>query len=279
MGHSDHWECVMPRLEDALSQLLPLATTEGEAIKGEKLTLNWLLDDQGNRVYGAFIETPIGLLAEAGPLGILALAVPTADARGLALWSGYPFLSRGMPVDMEVMRVWPWENGIEAEVIAQTADGMLISFFDLFYFRDAKKYAIGGAVKVELGAIAFSLQRASTPPIIVDDPDLVRAMRMEFEPQDALDPVEIPTKGMAGLFPVEGWEPSEYGFHGPLKSLQTIHSGGREYYRAVVTVLRGQEDFDLPILAASHVMAGEIPEIGDDVSGHLWLHGRLLGEE
>lgn len=276
MGHGDHWECIVTDMKEAIMNLLPLAISKGVTVPGDVLHLGFLNDEEGGVVEGEFDEMPVGLVHDHGPFTSIVLVVPTIDKKSKYVWSVYPCLSKGVQVEITIKEIKPWENRIEAEISGETTDGLNISFFDLFYFRNAKKYQVGKTFNFELGAIAFSLHRATNMPIYINDPDVIAAMRQGTEEEGVLDPIEIQTEGMAALIPIKDWDSYEYNFQGTVKSSQTMIGNGKKFLRLDITVMRNEMDFDLPVLIAPHVVEDYWPEVGQDVTGRLWVHGRLI---
>lgn len=278
-AHGDHWKSLVHDTDRVIDEFLPFIIENGELEIGSKTTLPMQYDAAGNIVDEPHEEMPFGMRYDAGPFSMLSVIVANGFDRSMNLWTAYPFLSKGETVTLEVCDIKPWENGIEAEVEGETEDGCLLSFFDLYYFRDHSKYKAGDKIEVELGAMAFDVQQAQKQTFIIDDPERVRELREILGDEDDTGPLEVSTEGMACLLPIEAsaWNSFEYMFQGPVKSVETVLGHGMVFYRTVVTVIRVEEDFDLPILIGKHVIEDNPPQVGDDVTGHLWLHGEVKG--
>ena len=285
MGHGDHWNCVSRDVEAAVTRFLPLTTQHGEPIAGSTRILPFRMDDDGNTVEGEFEGRSIGLVHTDGPVRTLAVLVPDSRGESTHVWTVYPFAKAGIEHRLKIAEIHEWENRVEAEITAETEDGYLITFFDVFYFQNAPLYDIGKTYTFRLGALAYDMQVAEERSFEISDPESVRVLR-EARREVGADggesengPIEVHTRGMAALFPIEDWDPSDFSFHGPTKKVLTTPLDGQNFFELVTTVLRGEKDFDIPILAADHVLEGGQPTVGDDVTGAIWIHGHLIDDE
>ncbi len=280
MGHGDHWECVWPPAEEAVGTLLPWTVENGEMMSGTRRRLPISSDveiEVGSRTFEA---TPFALVADAGPFQSLCVLVPNNRHGRNEVWTGYPFASAGLGYRLTIEGIHEWENGIEAEISAQTADGLPVTFFDLHYFRNADRYELGETYPFILGAMAFKLQPADRGQFEITDPKIVRQIRaldddLEQDGVVDLSPVAIETEGAAIMLPIEGWDAFEYTIQAPVKSVVEREFDGRRFYEVRATVLRMDQDLDLPILAAEHVIEGGVPKVGQDIAGGIWVHGYL----
>lgn len=279
MGHGDHWECILPSVDEAITRLIPEAINYGETVDGNSFCFtnrsgaDWAEDgvDPSGPV-------PIGIVFDTGAYSILVLMLfkEVEGEKNWTLWSGYPFLTTGTRVELEITDISPWGNGVEAEITGSTSDGIEISYFDCFYFRDAEKYELGKRLTVELGALAFKARILDPQTIILEDPAVIEKLRSISGDFDSSKPLEIRTEGMAALLPIKGWDCYEYSFQGPVKKIEQMPGQENNFSRIVATVIRGEEDYDLPILVSQHVMDGALVEVGEDIAGHLWVHGQLV---
>ena len=279
MGHGDHWACILPDTNDAVATFLPRVLHDGEPIEGRKMPFSTLFGEDGGMVEGEFEETPIGLLKDFGAFSALAIIVRDAAGNAMNLWTGFPFLSQGVRVDLKITEINEWEHGLEAEISGETSDGLQITYFDLFYFRDAEKYHVGERVSVELGCLAFDVGKPTNDPILIEDSQRITELRRGMGEDDDDTPIEVGTEGMAILLPIEDWDAYEYQFQGPVKSVRSAHVESAEFSLATVTLMRDREDFDLPILIGQHAKNNVPLEAGKDLSGQLWVHGRLIDSQ
>lgn len=74
------------------------------------------------------------------------------------------------------------------------------------------------------------------------------------------------------------WDNYEYRFSGIVNSIDTMAAHGNEYHQMLVTV-HSNYNLEIPILVANHVIDGDMPGVGDAITGALWIHGRLIDDE
>ncbi len=278
MGHGDHWGCVFKDTDTGISELLPVAIADGALVEGETLVLKKMSRD------GEIADEPgeptltFGLVSDRGPYSVMVVLMKQDGMEETFVGSAYPFMPEGCIRDMVVQSVEEWDNGVEAEITGVLDDGAIVTFFDLEYFRNSGQYHEGRRVTVELAALALFAEPTEHKPIVIDDPDRVAEIRAIAGDSRTSDRIEFRTEGMAILFPAENGQASEYSFTGPVKSVTFDEVGGQTFHRAVITVLRMGDDFDLPVLIADHTRKGAGPVAGQDFSGLIWMHGRLCKE-
>jgi hypothetical protein len=272
MGHGDRWEVVgAGDTAGAIAHYLPRIRQSGAALTGAERRFIWPADDE--RRQPPFEAAPIGLVLHESPFIFCAIVLPDSD-EGI-LMTAYPAPRDGTVRRMVVCDVEENCLGLEGWIHAQTDSEVPISFFAVDYFMHPDRYVTGSAIEVSLSGLAYSMQAATPSEIVVDDPEAIRAFQ-EFA-IDSLggEPLRINTRGAAMLFPMEGWEPFDYHFQGPLKRRKSILHKTRPYSQLSVTVARDRDDIDLRVLAGDHVLRGELPNLGADVAGATCVMGRL----
>lgn len=277
MGHGDHWGCISQDFAEAFGTYIVQTLENGEPFAGFEFPLKSVRDENGEMVEGDFEAQTLGMVLELGVFSVLTVSLINPVRETLDFWTGYPFLSQGIRVDLEITRIKKWDNGIEAEITGETSSGLPVTYFDLFYFRDALDYEIGKKITVELGALAFTVHKPFHKPIIIDDPQAIAKHHEALKEENDGKPLTVRTEGMAVLLPIENWDEFEYKFQGPLKSVQSASVSGTEYMVANVTVMRHVDiEFDLPVLIAPHTIKNTHPKVGEDISGRFWIHGKLV---
>lgn len=177
----------------------------------------------------------------------------TADGQ---MWTAYPVVD-GLTHEVEIDGLIPWSNGVEAQLRGQLGP-VEINFFPTNFFAEADG-AFGGERRVELAGLAYDCSPA--------DPETVRD-----EPGE-----ELSTEGMAAFFPFERGDVDDYAFQTRVKEVEEVAFGDRTVYRLLASLFRTEDgdDVDISLYASEHVLGEYVPEVGDDVTGVLWLQGRV----
>jgi hypothetical protein len=272
MGHGNRWDAFAGDAKEALPKLLPLLFANGVVVAGKQRTFTWPAN------HGGDVDpdmVPVAEYLEDGPFGLLALSAQRRAAKELVFMTAYPMPLAGTRVHLRVREVQEDCHGLEGWITCETESEMSLSFFATDYFVDPRRYRPGNQIDVNVGGLAYSARTGESSEIVIDDPKVIR--RYQDLGMDLADGVlRIKTKGAAMLIPLEGWEPFDYQFRGPVLERELTHANARLFDRLVVTVARpGDDSIDLPILVGEHVCKGELPAVGDDVSSTMCIMGHL----
>lgn len=273
--HRGHWACFADATN--LARRLASATAQGSAQL---------------QCYGSFYGAPFRL-PETAPRSTgrvwpdqqAGVMVRLLHGHGgdVKLASVFPFFRKGVEHEIEIQRIVPWANEIEAQLEA-TVGIMSVKFFDIHYPEHRAFYEAGRRYQFILLGLAYALRPATNERIVPKEPKVVKALRsLEADtgaPPSAADQIEIATKDMAVLLPMPDGERDDYGFRGRVKTVAETAVFGQKLWSARVTVARVGEhfdqDFDLEIHATEVALDGNPPPLpGDDVKGSLWLQGYL----
>lgn len=177
----------------------------------------------------------------------------TADGQ---MGTAYPDAD-GVTHEVEIDGLIPWSNGVEAQLRGQLGPAE-INFFPTNFFAEADD-AFGGERRVELAGLAYDCGPA--------DPETIRDDSGE----------ELSTEGMAAFFPFERGDVDDYAFQTRVKEVEEVAFGDRTVYRLLAPLFRTEDgdDIDISLYASEHILGEYVPEVGDDVTGVLWLQGRV----
>jgi hypothetical protein len=282
-GHGDHWSMFADNPSQLIGQILPQAVREAQSAM-------CYADTSGARPMPLPSEEPAGTVLS-WPMqrfGVFLIVQLSEGHKGGELASAFPRASDGVEhvVDLEVVRLWP--NRLEAQIEGVVGNGaMPIVFFDPLFARHRGFYQKDGRYRFIFTGFPYRIEVCDSPPIVINDPERVRAMRRATEPQVSTEetdsePIVIQTKGMAALFPLQDAGADDYQFQGPVKSVTELDAKmlGCRTWRVRVTVARfselSDEDFDIDLYVTEKALeSGALPKIGDDVRGILWLQGYL----
>jgi len=274
-GHSSHWE---PFFDDmnVLMEILP------DALKRSSAVPCWADNAcSGATSFTLPSDEPKGMNASPSPrLGLMMVIHQNKTQGADELVSVYPWISEGVEHLLRLKKVYPWHNRLEAQIEADLGD-MSITFFDSLYARNKYFYRSDKEYSFILLGIAYTCAVVEPHPIIISDPEKIRRMRQNMgqDPED-LSPIEIETKGMAVLLPIQEGDRDDYEFQGPVKEVRAIDLLGVRTWRIRVTVARRLEgadsDIDIDIYVTEKALVGKkVPKAGDDIAGALWLQGYL----
>jgi len=215
------------------------------------------------------------------PLCVLILIKSTADANApREIFSSYPFATKGVCHRLIVDEIIPWPDGGEAWIKAGLAsfDGSELTFFDPRFYMDRTRLQVGTEADFILAGLAYTAQVAHPEPVLITDPDKIRAMRGRDRADD-LSPIEIRGEGGTILLPDSKLEPDGYQFQGPVKDITAFEVFGRNISRIRITMTRELEpvtDIDIDLYVAERAwQSAERPQSGSDLQGLMWLQGYL----
>lgn len=261
-----HWDCFTDKSVEIIGELpdmLNAAVPFGNPLN-EGLPEGW----------------PIGLLlAWPNPArGVVIVLRVATDA--LQVVSLFPNVAAGSSEALQLHEVKVWEGGLEAQISASWK-GAEISFFDTGFVNNRIQYRTGQTYEFKLAAIAYQAGPAESKEYeITRNPDEVAWMNRNLK--DGEEPHEATYKlrldGAALLLPISDWDIDDYRFQAPMKSVEAFSDFlGQDGWRVRATVMRpNDEDADLDIWITKHVWKGDsAPEVGQDISGSLWLQGAL----
>lgn len=253
--HSAHWACLVEHDEMLFENWLPTVTYNGKPV------------DQREAGQLAIGET-VGLVGpEEAPLATLVLITGMPDEDGASRHVGvsaYPYAVDGARHRLVVREITPWEGNMEGWVTASVPHSeVTFTFFDTRFYANHQRYVVGEEAEFLLAGLAYGTY--------VDD-------------RQALDLGSrmLQLKGAAMLVHHDEADPDDYDFLAPVQSSEPAAMGPFPLTRVTVTLLRPpcEDDIDrdlvIPLYVPERCWRGEErPRPGDDLSGMLWLQGRL----
>lgn len=171
-----------------------------------------------------------------------------------SLWSAYPYPAGINEHPVEIRKIIQWENRIEAQYEIGVY-GAGLGMFDPLYF-----VAMGNLptrALMNFSAFAYNVRKAKA---------------RTFKGQDGQD---ITTKGAAMVFPANTGAIDDLGYQIPVEKVEPITLLGFPGYRFTGPLFIGEKPFVIPVYAATSNIKGDIPEVGDDIEGVLWLQGTM----
>ena len=279
-AHGDHLGIFLREPVDLLKEL-PQIIQESQVI----LTFS---DNKSAKQYAFPESEPRGALL-VWPIqrfGLITVIRLGAQNSANELISAYPWVSEGVqhPVRLQKIRLWP--NRLEAQIQGAlgTEEEMTVTFFDPLFAANRIFYKKDEFYQFILAGFPYTLEITHSEPITISGQDKVRRLRSAMyandpEQRDSQELLVFQTKGMAALLSRDDLDPDDYEFQGPVKSVAELHAKilGQRVWRIRITINRlCDKDFDIDLYLTEKVLGNyEMPEVGDDVRGVLWLQGYL----
>jgi len=192
-------------------------------------------------------------------------------------------LLEGTPNDMTIEDLYPWSNGVEANVAAcRNEDAHPLWFYTPFYFRDREALMTPGVRHTfMLAGLAYGVRKA-----LLDDMTITQGSHFEVWAEKWLEenpdktrldvpPLKIPLHGACVLLPSPQY--TVYQLRAPiLAMLECELSGEKIYILRLAFGLDTPQPLDLPLYAPARVCKNYVPKEGDEIDAIMWLQGRLL---
>lgn len=194
---------------------------------------------------------------------------------------GYPALA-GRPSQCRIEQAHIWSNNLAGVVSARAlSNGAPLNFYLSGFFQHVPQMKFGAQAEFRLSALALSMQKQEktefspeqgTPAydallrsFLTDNPDKTVA--------DFVPPV-VSSHGHGVLIPsqvVSAWI-----YQLPVLAVEKVEFMGHGF-RRIETILVGVGESAVPsvLYVAEHVLKGYEPQVGDDVTGTLWLQGEM----
>lgn len=196
----------------------------------------------------------------------------------------FPLL-QGLPNDLTVDQVHPWQNGRGANVGARVTEGNNpMWFYDPLYVRDRADLTPGVEQTFLVAGLAFSVRKA-----LLDDITITQGPYYEAHAQKWLEehpgsgrldvpPLKINMTGRHLIFP--GRTFGEYQMRAKVERVDDHH-----LERMPVKVLYLSFPFEehapllLPVYTPRTVVGDYEPKVGDEIDAYVWLQGRVVDME
>ena len=275
-GHGDHWETLYAA-EDYVQSKISRDIQEGGFV-GTAECVD--VEDGTDRT-----EQVACLRWGADRLANQILVVSNSAKQSNFLFSGYPIVLDGVPTEVTISKVEPWEYGIEGWVHGSvTREGASICFFDTMYFAGTAGLKEGDVANYQLAGLAYWLR-----PIQLRSFEVREGGMWEMEKQRRLEagesleeasrPVEVHMTGAAIFLPrgSDGDARDDAQFQGVIEAIDTFEHDGQKVYRLEMVLMRPEdEEFRMPVYASERALGGYVPRLGEDVEGVMWVQGRRI---
>ncbi len=195
--------------------------------------------------------------------------------------SGYPSLA-GLPNPCVIDQAHIWSNQISGVVAARSAvNGAPLNFFLSGFFQHVPQLQFGADAQFFLSGLILAVQKqdetefkpeVGTPPY-----EAMLKKFLEDNPDKSAEDFEAPvvsSKGHGVLLPspvVGVWV-----FQAPVLAIEKVEFLGHSF-RRIETRIAGVGDHAVvgSLYVGEHVLKGYEPQVGDDITGTVWLQGEM----
>jgi len=214
---------------------------------------------------------------------IRAAVIVRGEAGGKLTPASATPLLEGLPNDMTTEDLYPWSNGVEADVAAcRNEEARPLWFYSPLYFRDRAALMTQGVRHTfMLAGLAYGVRRA-----LLDDMTITDGPRFETWAEKWLEenpdktrldvpPLKISLRGACILLPSPQY--TVYQLRAPILDVRESElSGEKVYILRLAFGLDTPQPLELPLYAPARVCKNYTPQEGDEIDAVMWLQGRLL---
>lgn len=268
-GHGNHWESLVPGVESFLEDNL------------RSIIKNMKVLDAANippceRVRGVAHTACAGVYPADEHLFAMPIITVAKGEQCNRLDAVFPSATSGESVELRVVGLKEWENGIEGSVDVELPSGRSLALFDPEHFKNRSVYRPGHKYPFVLNAFAWSLEEAEEQEFEITEGPLTFLDDGEY--RDKGPQTVVMGKEMSIL-----WDDSEYPAEYSYR-LSVIDVNWTEFMGHRVCMISTQyagEDASVPftLYAGEHLLTEYTPKPGDAIQGSLWLQGYLLSED
>lgn len=191
-------------------------------------------------------------------------------------------LIQGLPNDLTVDSVHPWQQGCGANVAAYVDENYNpMWFYDPMYNRDQEDLTPGVKQTFLVGGIAFALKKALLDKLTITQgpyyEEYANAWLEEHPGSKRLDvpPLQIDIAGKHIIMPGQNY--CEYQMRTTVEEVEDHKLDKMDV--KLIYVRFPFEDHDpilLPIYASKAILKDYEPKTGDEIDAYVWLQGRIL---
>lgn len=258
-----HFDAFFENMEEEVMMQIPDMLGKGVVVEPYYSNNEDMTDDEKWRK-GYIMTYPKESLEE----GIGLIIGVVEEENELQLISMFPHLNYGQKYELELSKVYVWDNGHEAHIEVDLGFTSL-SFYDIYYDLNRKYYFQGKKYIFQILGIAYEAMYRVEKEIIVN---------MNHEETKRT----ISLVGMSSFIKIEGWDRDDYFFSGIVQKVKEIDIfiSNEKGWICTTRVLRESEEdniYDMDILVTKKTWKeNDIPKIGDDIEGRVWMQGKIV---
>ncbi|WFS61886.1 hypothetical protein LF599_14610 [Pseudodesulfovibrio thermohalotolerans] len=268
-GHGSHWESLVPSVEDFFEHNLPGIIEKMKVL--EKVDI-----PPCERVRGVAHTACAGVYPVDEQLFAMPIITMAEGEHGNRLDSAFPSATSGEGIELRVVGLKEWENGVEGSVDVELPSGRSLTLFDPKHFKNRSVYRPDHNYPFALNAFAWRLEEAEEQEFEITEGPLTFLEDGEY--RDKGPQKVIMGKEMSILW--DDFEyPAEYSYRLSVLDVDWTEFMGHRVC-VISTQYAGEDDWvPLTLYAGEHLLTEYTPKPGDAIQGNLWLQGYLLSEE
>ncbi|MBQ9452605.1 MAG: hypothetical protein IJU65_04850 [Desulfovibrio sp.] len=191
-------------------------------------------------------------------------------------------LLEGLPNDLTVEAVYPWANGVDADVAVSMIEGKNpMWFYDPLYGRDKEDLTPGITHTFLLAGLALALRKALIDEITITQGATYEAYAAEWLAENSdksrldVPPLKVDIHNKHLIMP--GRHFCEYQMRAVVEEVEE-----HQLEKMPVTLLYLSFPFEkrsamrLPVYVSKMVLGDYIPQKGEEVDAYVWLQGRVI---
>lgn len=193
--------------------------------------------------------------------------------------SMFPHLNYGQKYEFELIKVYVWSSGHEAQLEVDLGFTELI-FYDIHYPLNRKYYLSGDKYTFQILGIAYDAGYRVEKEIEVDtSAKLAKALDIEEGTKRKYSLV-----GMSSFIRIDSWDRDDYSFSGIIQKVQEIDisiSSEKGWICTTRVLVEGsaedEKKYDMDILVTQKTWhETQTPKAGDDIEGSVWMQGKVI---
>lgn len=271
-GHGNHWECVA-NLVDVPQKILSKLVREVDIVEKADVFADCFYEGEPalHKVFS---------ISNNSNLSALALIVENKKNNANEIVTAYPIAKNGEKVQLKIVEIKEYQNGVEAIIESETKSGQTISFFDTMYFKNKTKYTIGQIYTFAISALAYHTEALTLKSFILKGQQAIDWLAKigkepDYDDKGNVKPIEFDLTQLIAFLPRIDY-PDDAEFQSPIYKIGTRSFYGTQLYKLKVCILRDPDVF-INLYAKKEFFNTELKE-KDAIRGLLWLQGYLAEE-
>lgn len=269
-----HFDAFFDDMQEDVMMQIPTMMENSAVVESFFTSEEEIMDDEKWQK-GFILRYPPESLNE----GIGVIVGIVEEKSNLQLISMFPHLDYGQKYELELLKVYVWSNGHEAQIEVDLGFTSLF-FYDICYDLHRKWYFQGKKYLFQILGIAYRARYRVEKEITVEmKPEVLEAI--EWDSKETTRTISL--VGMSSFVPIDEWDRDDYSFSGIIQNVQEIDISisNEKGWICTTRVLReGSNDdaiYDMDILVTKRTWKEEeLPKVGDDIEGSVWMQGKVI---
>lgn len=206
---------------------------------------------------------------------VTALGLLVSKEKSNELLSMFPVSSEGNVVEIEIEKVYVWENGIEA-TIQGYIDDKPISFFMTNYYLHKEKVYPKSICEFKISAFAYNCECVTKKTFQFEGEQAISFLEKinnspDYDENGNIKPVVFNLENMVAFLQSNEKYLDEMEYQSPIVSVQEIEAWGDQMYKIQIHAFRNP-DIDIPIYLKKDLL-NVTPILNMPIRGNGWVQG------